>query len=68
MISVNEAARDDMIYIMSIDTTTCPVEEPCPWFKKNSSHKIGGDTGVTYKLDIQIIASKLAWRRGPIPA
>jgi hypothetical protein len=68
MITIDEAARDGMIFIMSIDTTTCPVDEPRPWSKKNSSHKLGGDAGVNYELGIQISESKLAWRRGPIPA
>eukprot|EP00957_Ditylum_brightwellii_P117276 8944120-Ditylum_brightwellii.AAC.1 len=31
MISVDEAAKDGIIYIMPIDSTACPVEEPCLW-------------------------------------
>eukprot|EP00957_Ditylum_brightwellii_P210790 15365401-Ditylum_brightwellii.AAC.1 len=67
VISLEEAARDDTIFMLSLDTTICPVNEPCPW-SKSSSHKLRGNAVLTNEIVLQISQSKLAWRTSPIPA
>ena len=68
MISIEEAASQGFIFFLSVDGTTCPIEEPRPWSKDNSAHKLGGKAGVDYEIGLSICESKMAWRRGPLPS
>ena len=52
---------------MSIDGTHCLIEEPCPFSKKWSSHKLGGKPGVIYVIGLNINQSKVLWVSGPFP-
>eukprot|EP00957_Ditylum_brightwellii_P104717 7980778-Ditylum_brightwellii.AAC.1 len=66
MISIEDAASPRFIFCVSVDGTTCPIEEPCPWSPENSAHKHGGKDGVDYKIGLSICESKMAWRHGPL--
>ena len=52
---------------MSVDGTHCPIEEPRPFSKKWSSHKLGGKPGVNYEISLNINQSKVLWVSGPFP-
>ena len=53
------------IFLMTIDGTCCPIEEPRPFSTHNSCYKIGGKAGVNYELGISIIEQKVIWCFGP---
>ena len=53
------------IFLMSIDGTRCPIWEPKPWSKVNSSYKLGKTPGVNYELGISLYEPKLIWLHGP---
>ena len=60
-----EEADDGFLYFMSIDGTHCPINEPRPFSKKNSSYKLGGSAGVNYEIGLQINRNRLLWIYGP---
>jgi hypothetical protein len=59
--------EDVLIFLLSIDGTCCPIEEPCPFSMKWSSHKLGGKSGINYVIGLKIHESKLLWVSGPSP-
>lgn len=61
-----EEHDDGFIYFGSIDGVHCPIEEPRPFSKEHSSHKLGGSAGVNYELVVCLHKSMLAWVYGPI--
>ena len=62
-----ESIDDDAIFMLSIDGTHCPIEEPKPWDSKWSSHKLGDNAGVAYEVGLRVHSSDLAWVHGPLP-
>jgi len=54
-----------LVFLMTIDGTHCPIWEPRPWSKDNSSHKFGKKPGVNYELGISLYEPKLIWLYGP---
>jgi hypothetical protein len=52
---------------MSVDGTHCPIEDPRPFSKKWSSHKLGGKPSVIYEIDHNINQSKVIWVSAPFP-
>lgn len=58
---------DGFIFMLSIDGTHCPTEEPKPWSEKWSSHKFGGSAGFNYEIGLSIHKPKLKWVNGPTP-
>ena len=62
-----ESINDDAIFILSIDGTHCPIEEPKPWDSKWSSHKLGDSGGLAYEVGLRIHTNDLAWVHGPFP-
>ena len=56
---------DGLTFFMSIDGTTCPIWEPCPFSTENSSHKLGGKPGANFEIGLQINRPKLLWVYGP---
>lgn len=62
-----EAADDGLIFMLSIDGTHCPIDEPRPFSTKWSSHKLGGKPGVNYELAVTINHPRLVWVYGPTP-
>eukprot|EP00957_Ditylum_brightwellii_P103788 7906645-Ditylum_brightwellii.AAC.1 len=67
MISIEEVASRGFIFL-SVDGTTCPIEEPWLWSKDNSAHMLGGKAGVDYEIGLSICKSKMAWIHGPLPS
>ena len=63
-----EEIDDELSFILSIDGTHCPIEEPKPWSEKWSSHKLGKSAGLAYEVGLQIESPDLAWVNGPFPA
>ena len=56
------------VFIISVDGTHCPIQEPrndpsASWF----SHKLGGP-GVAYELGVAIRSSRIVWTNGPFKA
>lgn len=68
VLPVIEELDDPAIFILSIDGTHCPIEEPRPWSEKWSSHKLGKKAGVVYEIALRIQSDDLAWVHGPFPA
>lgn len=62
-----EEADEGLIFMLSVDGTHCPQEEPNPWSEKWSSHKLGGSAGLNYELGLLIHKPKLVWVKGPTP-
>ena len=58
---------EGLIFMLSVDGTHCPMEEPRPWSSKWSSHKLGGSAGLNYEIGLKINAPKLVWVYGPTP-
>lgn len=58
---------EGLIYMLSVDTTHCPTEEPRPWSTIWSSFKLGGSAGLSYEIGLKINKPKLVWVNGPIP-
>lgn len=60
----------DDIWIISVDCTDCPIEEPKdPELTKNTiwfSFKLNG-AGLRYELGIDLFESRLIWMNGPFP-
>ena len=65
---IEDLNNDDGVFILSIDGTHCPIEEPRPWSRKWSSHKLGKKAGVAYEVALRIQKDELAWVHGPFPA
>lgn len=63
-----EEIDDHFVYILSIDGTHCPIQEPKPWSPKWSSHKLGKKAGVAYEVGLRIHKDEIAWVNGPYPA
>lgn len=63
-----EAIEDKAIFILSLDGTHCPIEEPRPFSEIWSSHKLGKAAGLAYEVGIRINAPELVWVHGPFPA
>ena len=55
-----EDINDESVFILSIDGTHCPIEEPRPWSKKWSSHKLGKKAGVNYEIGLRVHKPELA--------
>ena len=67
--SLQEEAKDDgVIFLLSVDGTHCPIQEPRPFSTKWSSFKLGKKAGVNYEIGLKIDESKLLWVNGPFPA
>ena len=49
-----------MMFILSVDSTHCPIQESRPFHIKWSRYKFGGKAGVNHKIRLQIHKSKLA--------
>ena len=62
-----ESIGDEVIFVLSIDGTHCPIQEPTPWDSKWKSHKLGC-AGVAYEVGLRIHSNDLAWVHGPYPA
>ena len=62
-----EENDNGMIFMMSFDGVHCPIWEPRPWSKKNTSHKFGYKPAYNYELGISIYKPKLIWVYGPTP-
>ena len=62
-----ESIGDEIIFVLSIDGTHCPIQEPTPWDSKWKSHKLGC-AGVAYEVGLRIHSNDLAWVHGPFPA
>jgi hypothetical protein len=58
---VNFSFEDGLIFVLSVDGTHCPINEPRPFDTKWSSHKLGKAAGIDYELGIRIHDSKVAW-------
>jgi len=56
---------DGLVFMLSVDGTHCPIEEPRPFSTEWSSHKFGGKPAVNYELGILIHKPKLVWVNGP---
>lgn len=56
------------IFMLSIDRTHCPIEEPKPWDSKWLRHKVGNKAGLAYEVGLNIHIAELAWVHGPLPA
>ena len=54
-----------LIFLMTIDGTHCPIEEPRPFNTKWSSHKFGKKAAVNYELGVSLYEPKLIWCYGP---
>ena len=54
-------------FFLSVDGTHCPIEEPRPFSKIWSSHKLGQKPGVNYQVGLSIYESKVLWVYGPAP-
>lgn len=65
MMGTLESNDKGFMFLMSIDGTHCPIWEPKPWSKANSSYKYGGSPGVNYELGISLYEPKLMWIHGP---
>ena len=63
-----KAIEDKVIFILSLDGTHCPIEEPRPFSEIWSSHKLGKAAGLAYEVGIRISAPELVWVHGPFPA
>ena len=51
-------------YMLTVDGTHCPIEEPRPFTTEWSSHKRGGKPAINYELGISIHRPKLVWCYG----
>lgn len=60
-----QEADDAFVFFMSLDGTHCPINEPRPFSKKNSSHKFGGSPGLNYEIGLQINRPRVLWVFGP---
>jgi hypothetical protein len=54
-----------LVFLMTIDGTHCPVWEPCPFSKRNASHKFGMNPGFNYEIGLSLFEPKLIWVYGP---
>ena len=57
---------EGLIFMLSVDGTHCPIEEPHPFSKKWSSFKLGGNAGLNYELALKINKPKLVHMHGTI--
>ncbi len=62
------ADESDDVFILSVDGTDCPIQEPrnnpnSDWY----SHKLNGP-GLDYELGLEIHRNQLCWINGPFPA
>lgn len=57
---------DGLIFMLTIDGTHTPIEEPRPFSTDWSSHKFGGSAGVNYEIGLLIHRAQLVWVHGPI--
>lgn len=62
-----DEVEEGLTFMLSVDGTHCPQEEPRPWSKIWSSHKLGGKAGLNYEIGLLIHKPKLVWVRGPTP-
>jgi len=62
-----EEADEGFTFMLTVDGTHCPIEEPRPFSTIWSSFKLGGKPGVNYELGLLTFKPQLAWLRGPIP-
>lgn len=62
-----EEDDEGLIFMLSVDGTHCPAEEPSPWSVIWSSHKLGGSAGFNYEVGLSIHKPKLKWVNGPTP-
>ena len=60
-----EDVDEGYVFMLSVDGTHCPINEPFPFSKGWSSYKLGGNAGVNYELGIKINRPQLVWVRGP---
>ena len=67
MLTPIEDTEDEAIFILSLDGTHCPIEEPRPWSSKWSSHKLGNKAGLAYEVGLRISSPELVWVHGPFP-
>ena len=65
---LEEIKDERTTFVISIDGTHCPINEPKPWSPKWSSHKLGGKAAVNYEVGLRINKPELAWVYGPVPA
>ena len=63
-----DSIDSDLIFLLTMDGVHCPIQEPSPWSKVWSSHKLGGDAAVSYKISLRIDKPQLLSVNGPFPA
>ena len=68
----NNPSKDTPIFLMSVDGTHCPINEPTKGhpFSKNPkyySHKFNR-SGLSYEVGFSIFTSQVVWINGPFPA
>eukprot|EP00957_Ditylum_brightwellii_P110243 8408509-Ditylum_brightwellii.AAC.1 len=68
MMNIDQTVTSGFIFVLSVDGTHCPIEDPSPWSSQWASHKLGMTAGVSYEIGLAINKSKLVWVRGPTPA
>ncbi|CAB9510681.1 unknown protein [Seminavis robusta] len=61
-----ELSNEELIILLSIDGTHCPIEEPRPFSTEWSSWKLGDNAGVMYEVALMVHKPRLAWLYGPI--
>ena len=63
-----DSIDSDLIFLVTMDGVHCPIQEPSPWSKVWSSHKLGGDAAVSYEIALRIDKPQLLSVNGPFPA
>jgi len=59
------ADESELIFLISVDGTHCPIQEPFPFSKDNSSHKRGGKPAVNYEVAVLLHEARIVWVKGP---
>lgn len=62
-----EDADVGLIFMLSVDGTHCPIEEPFPFSTIWSSHKLGGKPGLNYEIALRIDQPEVLSVYGPTP-
>ena len=57
----------NLVFIVSVDGTDCPIQEPRPFNRQWFSHKFKG-AGVRHEVAICALTGKCAWMNGPFRA
>ena len=63
-----DSIDSDLVFLLTMDGVHCPIQEPSPWSKVWSSHKLGGDVAVSYEIALRIDIPQLLSVNGPFPA